>query len=508
MVWCSLLVAAAGEPVAPPTPVLEQVVLVGNVVFPADYYRAALAEAGFERRPFPARAAAQRLQKLLRRNGYALAEVRAAVRNGRPALIIDEGRLAKVVFVGAGSLRTLQLQLTVTLPHDVFHKELVASQLDALQHDLGLRCQYSVVRVVRDHNGVQLDMFDEKLPPRFELHIRVAQSEWNTGVGLHGTINGADGLRLGVSYGDRGLFWAQDAWRVRGDLGAKLFDETSQTPMSLGLARAALDLRWYTPPFAGRRLRTFLWLYGDYLVRQRPLEYVDFYHWLRTGTVANLGWDFGGGRLVSLGLGGEHRALTSVTQPADPPRRFAPFGEWRLVSVAQGELVFDPKEPRRDRHHWLKAEARYFRNADGDNEASLEGAYQKVWELGWHDLWLRGQGMALLGTYPLMDEEPLSRFVRGVFPDEFTAGVANLSVEFRFSLVRDLLKLSSYLDVAVHAPTRFGPRPAPVQGAFAAGLGANLLILDTIQADLYYGLGLMTDGRVDPGLALRMIKAY
>jgi hypothetical protein len=48
----------------------------------------------------------------------------------------------------------------------------------------------------------------------------------------------------------------------------------------------------------------------------------------------------------------------------------------------------------------------------------------------------------------------------------------------------------------------------PIRGAFAVGAGGNALLLDTIQADLYYGVGLLTDGRLDHGMALRMTKAF
>jgi hypothetical protein len=331
---------------------------------------------------------------------------------------------------------------------------------------------------------------------------------WSLGWNLHLTANGADGLRLGTSYGDRGLLFRSDVWRARVDVGGKRFTDADGTHPWFGLARAFSDVRWYTPPFGGSDLRTFIWFYGDYLVRQRPREQIDAYSWFRGGVLANVAYTWGDGREVAFGLGGEQRSLLEVEQPTAPARRFARFGEWRLVSALQGDLVLDPGNIRRDRHHQLHAELRFYRNADGENQGWGEATYQKVIELGWHDLWLHAHGMGLIGAFPLMDEEPINRHVRGVFSKDFSPRIAAASVEFRFSLVRDVAKLSAYFDAAAYEPSPFAGRAPPVRGAFAGGLGAHALILDFMQADLYYGIGVLTNGRVDHGLAGRLVKAF
>lgn len=496
--------AAADEPVR-----LAELDFEGHVVFASAYYRAALADAGFGDQPFQLKAAARQLQRLLRRNGYTIAQVRVALRDGRPVLVIDEGRLARIVFIGANTVRTLQLQLTVSLPQDVFNKEVLLPQLANIQRDLGLRCQYEIVRTGREHEGLQLDeLFDAGTPARFELRIRFSQPAFREGWLLHSTYNMADGLRLGTSYGATGLFFDRDAWRVRADVGGKRFLDVERDSGWYGLSRAIVDLRWYTPPFGDRDLRTFAWVYGDYLVRQRIREQLEAYRWFRGGALANVAYAWNDNLEVAIGLGGEERSLIDVDQPADAARRFARFDEWRLITALQNDLLFDPKTVRRDRHHQLHLELRYLRSANGDNQGWGELSYQKVFELGWHELWLRAHGVGLVGAFPIMDEEPVNRHVRGVFPEDFTPRILAASVEFRFSLLRDLAMLSAYADAAGFAPTPFGDRAPPVRGAFAGGLGVHALVLDFIQVDVYYGAGIMTDGRFDHGLAGRLIKAY
>jgi hypothetical protein len=505
--WPARAVAGTGE--AYP---LANVRFVGNVVFENAYYRAALLEWGYgNKRPLRPPLAAKRLQRMLQRRGFLIANVQAQSVGGHIVFHIDEGRLAKVVIMGRGSVRTLQLQLVVSLPHNVYNQELLEKQLDDIQREHGIQSAYELVPATRDHQDFQIDaLFDDARPPGFELHIHLASSRWDDGLKLHVTVRGADGLGLGTSYGDHGLLVGNDQWRIRVDAAAKWFRETSSEQAGIGLSRSVFDARWYTPPLFRNRFRPFLWTYADYLVRQRPMEGVEFYRWFRGGALLNLGLQWSDNMMVALGFGAEYRMLIDVDHPDTNSELLKEFQEIRGTSVLQTELIFDPRNPRRDRHHHLNIETRLL-VLSSETEVDYLAArwqYQYVREIGWHDLWLRSRALGLLGGFEIMDEEPINQHVRGVFTDVYSARVASGSIEFRFSLWRDLLKLSTYFDAAVYQASPFGPPGQAVQAAFASGVGINFLLLDFAQFDIYYGAGYATNYRWDHGLAARIKKAY
>ena len=57
----------------------------------------------------------------LDRAGYILASARVVPSGGRLLVDVDEGHVEKIVFIGAGSLRTLQLKLDLNMPHHVIN---------------------------------------------------------------------------------------------------------------------------------------------------------------------------------------------------------------------------------------------------------------------------------------------------------------------------------------------------------------------------------------------------
>jgi len=505
LLFTSLLAVAA---TAEPYP-LANVRFEGNLVLDDTYYRSTLLEWGYGRQiSLKPRIVAKRLQRHLRRKGYTLAVVRAQAHDSLVVFRVDEGRLAKVVFIGRGSVRTLQLQLLVSLPGDVFHRDTLEEQLEMVRLELEIDSRYEIIRTGREHEGMQFDDLLDTRPPRFELHIHLAHPSSNAGLRAHIHIGGTDGLKLGASYGDGSLMLDDDRWRIRLDVAGNRFIDPDGSGSTYGFSRGIVDARWYTPPFARKMMRSFFWLYSDFMVRQRPLEDIDFYRWVRTGLIGNISLEWRRGQMVALGFGGEQRSLVDIDQPADVLNPLDTFSQWRAVAVLQTDITFDARNRRRDRHHKLAAELRFLVDGDRKQQGVATWDYTLVTEFGWHDLWLRSRGAALVGDYQIMDEEPLKRHVRAAFGQVYGPRMASLSTEFRFSLWRDLVKVSTYLDGATYDPSRHGTDRARIRVALGAGIGINVLFLDFVQTDFYWGGGWLSNNTWDQGITLRLKKAY
>jgi hypothetical protein len=504
LLFLSLIAGTTAEPYP-----LARVRFEGNLVLNDNTYRSLLLEWGYGRQLLlKPRVAARRLQRHLRRRGYTLAEVRAQNRDDLVVFRVDEGRLGKVIIFGRDTARTLQLKLRMSLPGNVFHRATVEQQLATIRTDFGIDSRYQLVRTGREHDGLQFDDLIESSPPRFELRIHAASGEWDDGLHARLHVGDADGVTVGISYGKHALFSDGDRWRVRAEAAGNRFESSDGSGDVYDFSRGILDARWFTAAFADDAMRSFFWMYGDFMVRGRPLEGIDFYRWVRTGVLANVSLEWQRGRMVALGLGGELRALVSIDQPGDQIAALEPFSQWRAAAVLQTELVFDPNNSRLDRRHELDAELRYLIDGAAEQQAGAAWRYRTVIELGWNDLWLYSRGAVLLGDYRIMDEEPLRHHVRSVFGQVFAPRLLSGGSEYRISLWRDLFKLSAYLETALYDPSRFSTDRAVVRLAVAAGVGINLLLLDFVQADLYWGGGWLSNNTWDQGVSLRLSKAY
>jgi len=82
------------------------------------------------------------------------------------------------------------------------------------------------------------------------------------------------------------------------------------------------------------------------------------------------------------------------------------------------------------------------------------------------------------------------------------------SLEFRYSLLRDKVKIGVFNDTGVwrHLPRNDKNQKAELAGSFGASLG--LFVFDEIQLDAYYGLGWSSDGYTSTGLALAIKEAF
>ncbi len=111
-------------------------------------------------------------------------------------------------------------------------------------------------------------------------------------------------------------------------------------------------------------------------------------------------------------------------------------------------------------------------------------------EFSWHDLWLKKPCDAFhaFGDVQFQDEENLGELLRGVF-GTFERRAGNIELEFRFSLSRDILKVSFFTQFAAWGEIDRPTNNEALRLGVAAGPGFHALILGMFQMDLYASVG-------------------
>jgi Surface antigen variable number repeat. len=512
---CVFLLGAAA-PAAEHSP---QIRIHGNHLLSEEIYRAIVyLPPGAAADQATANVVVRQLFSFLYRSGFVLASVKAHPTDDAIDVNIDEGRLDKIVFIGASSLMTLRLKLELDLPNHIFNQSSLRRQLKQFGEKYGFHdLTYRLVPTSPiDHEGPQLSNLwtvqgYDMLPPQshYELWITVGNKEWGTGLGINLTYDFPDGLEPGVSYQSESLLFDRDRWQVSADIGGKLRSHLGTTQTYPVLSRFITEGRYYAPPLFGISLRPFIWLVSDLVSRQRADLGIDIYYSERLEGSLNLGYDIVPGLLVFAGGGVDQRYFFGLTQTKDAtvvslPNQFRPFVLGRL------ESLFNPNEVRRDNRHVFWVEERHYWSTPGGQLDRLSLYYQKVFNIGWNDLRLKTRGVWLWGSgVEFDDEEPVGgRYIRGVFGDRYyVRRVANLSLEFRLSISRDVYKVSVFHDLAV-----FGgldeERKETAMAADSFGLGFHVLILDLFQLDLYYALGFDSHKNFDHGIAVSLTNVF
>jgi hypothetical protein len=469
-----------------------------------------------------AKLAGSRIRTFLHRAGYELAEVEACVVEGRVVIKVDEGRLEKVVVRGGGAVATVLVQLELALPGQIFNRPELERQLRELASRHGftdLRYEIVPVREVA-HEGVQIEeiglVHGKPLvrvgEGRYELHVIAGARTWDQGADYTLRVR-SDQVVGGAGYRGVGTLMADDRWHARAEAGIG-FVEDLVGKDSFVLDRAGAELRWYTPAMAGA-LRPFLDLRGDADREQRADLDVASLWWSRVTASANFAWTFDAGPEVSAGGGVQLRRLSRVRQdPATTGMLLTGFSHTRPFVRFGCDCVLDPLEMRDDRHHRVVAEVTWFAEPLGDEAggtfARFEIDYQKVFELGWHDLWLRGTGAALVGDRAVPDEVPLGgSYLRGVFGRAaYSPLLGRVGLDFRYSLTRDVIKIGAFTDVVAYDESDLAETDPKIRAGGSLGPGFHVLVLNAVQIDVFYAVGLLSDGRVDHGGALFLKKAY
>jgi hypothetical protein len=513
MLLALLLLAAPGDPL----------VFHGNVAMVEDVYRAVLdLPAGTQATPANARLVATGLLRFLRKSGYKLATVRARVQGEQIAVDIDEGLLDKTIFIGGGAFETLRLRLDLHLQNDVFNQFELERQLRAIGRRLGLSgFAYEIVPVT-NASGPGLKLQDlqplEELslgllrPGRpYELHILIQPGVFRPGISPELEINSLEGGAIGATYnGGRFLFDAD-----RFDLGGRVAGAVRQglapgAGSSFVFTRALAEGAFATAPLWGL-VRPSIRGRADLSDRQRPdLNLDSFKFFTLEAGVQLLVWPLPHLH-ASLGAGVERRLLFNVQPVGPPPMEIPLIAQSRPFAAASLEVTFDPAVVRRDHHHQAFFEGRLYGAPHDGTSAALHlfAHYQKLFALGWNEIWLEARAVSRTGFVIFPEEVSIGGdALRGPFGAEYTRRLAALDLEFRYSLLRDLFKLGVFHNLVAYGRIDRGTLAETLSLADSFGLGVHALIIDEFQLDAYFGTGLATGGRSDRGASLNIHQAY
>src|SRR2546426_6145482 len=439
----------------------------GNVALLEDVYRSYLdLPANTRATSATARTVSTRLASFLHRAGYALATARARAEGEQIIIDIDEGRLDKVIFLGGGAFETLRLRLDLNIQQDVFNQPELERQLAGLARRLGLgEFAYEIVPVPNVTTPrVQLDDFDpiEKIsggairPGRpYELHILVQPGRFRPGISPEVEINSVQGGALGATYHSGRLIFQDDRWEVGGLLAGALRQQLDGSGSSFTFTRALGRVAYEAPPIAGV-FRPSLRARADMTDVQRADLNLESFMFARLEAGVHLLFLPTPSIRASLGGGVERRLLYSL-QPATgqtpvfgPSYELAhtrPYGEVAL------ELTFDPEIIRRDRHHRLGVDVRFYGPPHPEDQGAVHVAasYQKMFPFGWNEMWFEMFGISRTGFVLFPEETSIGGdILRGPFGGEYARRSAGLDLEYRLSLLRDVFKLGIFHNLAAY----------------------------------------------------------
>jgi hypothetical protein len=504
------------------------VVFHGNVLFHDFFYRSLLdLPKDATATPAVAQAVATKLGEFLRRAGYDLATVQARVEGDQIVVEIDEGQLDKVVVIGQGFVKTIRSKLEISLPFNVFNRPFLEERLRELGRRYPLnQYSYELAPVVAPAGSAGREEKDEfgfyNLRPllgipaarpgqRYELHIFIASPPGKQGVSPDVEIGSPEGLGVGARYGTAGLLLKEDRLELLGRVAGAIrsnLDTSSSKPV---LSRLLGQARWFSSPILGQTIRPELTVRANLWQLQRSDLRLNNYSLSTFSSSLDANMTFRPGLALSLGLGLERRLLYNIQKAIDssPLVDQTPKGQTRPYVEAVLDAIFNPAELRTDRKHRLNVETNYYTGSTSSGTSYwLRVGYQRYFPIGWHELWIQAHGTLLGGQVLFVDEEPIGRHMHGPFgASEFATRLASNGVEFRYSIVRDLLKLGIFYDQVIYGGIDRLAGTQTLRFAGSGGLALHLLVADEFQCDLYFGAGVTTGGVVEyaPALSLRQV---
>lgn len=477
--------------------------------------------------------------RFLRKAGYDIATVNAKLENGTITLRIDEGRLEKIVFRGGLTVQTLQFKVALFLDQDIFNRYALERQIESLSKSIGIHIvRWALVPTANpDHIGWQLthipaiegmELLHEREP--YELHFWFEEHDWNEGTGADLRSSYLDGLEIGVNRQGRSLFVDGDRWRAAASIGGGIRKRILDQSYYPHFSRAFGELKYYLPPFAGDQLEVFFWLTGTVIGRNRPDLALENYNEGSSLLSGHVRVKLGHGFSLAFGVGAEYRQIfnthVSIAVPnsehvddvldqegvhlKEVRRRLRAFAELR------GNWMITKNPERPDRDHFLEAGTRYYFGIDPGTNDPLTNQfpygwvyekYQKVFDFGWNDLWLKSHARFAWGDVAFHDEQPLAEYLRGILGIIWVRKAANFSAEYRFSVTRDILKLSLFVEVAawgqpsgrlglcrdsdgtIDVTNCPGSRPETLRFGGTGGPGIHILLQGDFQLDIYGSFG-------------------
>ncbi len=501
------------------------VVFHGNVLFHDFLYRSLLdLPKDATATPAEARAVATKLRKFLRQAGYELATVYAQVEGDQIAVEIDEGQLDKLVVIGQGFVDTVRSKLELSLPSNVFNRPFLEQRLRELGKRYRLKLySYELAPVVvpavphqKDELGIDeleplLGMPAIRPGQRYELHVFIASISGSQGVSPELETGGLEGLGVGALYRGTRLLLRDDRLELNGRLAVAVrsnLDTGSSRPV---LSRVLGQARWISSPVLGQTIRPELTVRADLWRLQRSDLRLESYNLSTFSSSLDASLTFRPGLRLAVGLGLERRFLYGIQKAinSSPVIDATPKAQTRPYGEAVVEAIFNPSELRTDRKHELDIETRYYPGSTSSGSSYwLRAGYRRRFPIGWHELLIQAHATLLGGQVLFMDEEPIGSHMHGPFgASEFATRLASNGVEFRYAILRDVLKAGIFYDQVIYGGIDRVAGTQSLKFAASGGLALHLLVADEFQCDFYFGVGVTTGGAVEyaPVLSLRQV---
>jgi hypothetical protein len=478
--------------------------------------------------PETSKLVAATLANFLREAGYELAKVRAQVKGDQIEVEIDEGALDKIIVFGTGWLTALRFRSALAMPMDVFNRRLFELQMPKLARQFGLsnyRYELWPVHLLDTDNAAPLEGIEElrampmlRAARGYELRVLTHGDPWGAGFSPEIILNGSIGFGVGGRYRLKDVIQDGDRWQAHFRLGGTM--RSSLDPNGGTHPVNTLDYvttRWLSPPLGGKPagLRITVAPRFELWTLQRSDLNLDSYRIQTLELGAGAGSQLSSGFALFFTTGVQRRWIFNVEATKGTALSLdvtqVPNVSNRGFLRANSTYTFNPDELRQDMRDSvaleLNAVAPMSAHGGGFFRFDLQG--RKLFALGWHELRTGLHLGGALGDIWYPDDIPLDDFLRiGFGLAKHTHRAGTLSLEFRYSLLRDKVKLAVFNDVGLW---RHLPRDDVQQGAELAGSaggGIGLFLLDQLQLDVLYGVGWSADGYMRNGLALSIKEAF
>jgi len=507
----------------------DLVVFKGTLLFNEHVYRALLRlPASASATQETARDVAAQLAHFLAEAGYDLAKVRAQVRGSQIEVHIDEGALDKIILSRVGWLTALRFRAALNLPLDVFNRRVFDAQMRQLARQFGMRdYRYELwpVHMLDDDNAMKLPGIEELRalpflrPARgYELRVFAESEPWGTGFSPEVIVNGSVGLAVGGRYRWKDILQKGDRWQTHFRVGGGFRDSLDANATTRVVNTVDyLTARWLSPAWGGAKdgLRITIAPRGELWTLQRGDLHIDTVRVATGELVGGFGAQLTSAFALYFNLGLQRRWVFGLQTPQGatllPDVNAVPNVSNRVFVRFISNLTFNPEEMRQDLRNVIALDMSAFRPTMGNDVGFLRLDLQgrRSFAIGWHELRLGARLTGETGDIWYLDEIPLNDHLRiGFGLAKYTHRVASLSLELRWSLARDKVKIGAFNDLGVW---RHLPRDDPGQKpdvAGSAGAGLFFLLFDELQVDMYYGIGWSTDNYRQLAFALSIKEAF
>lgn len=497
----------------------------GNVVFSPNVYEAVVGlSPSTPINDRVSRRVETEVLRFLRASGYTLARVAARPRGDVVDVVVDEGRLRRVVFPGQDAMHAIGMTLALDLQDNVFNEPDFEAKLPEIERQFGVTITgYELVPTEeesgRDFGIPGLPGFKTlsewlNVPTRggWELFVFSSRDELPAGWGLNADFVGPDGLTTSLFHRWRSVLLRDDRLEVSPEIGLRVQDILTDGEGRRFWSRVGGGVRWVSPPLGGGRVRPFVWPRALVISRQRRDLNIELYDFFQFEPVVGGRIPVGDWLELRLGAGGQYRNLLLVRQEPDAAEipKETPADEWRALFSVGAEIRFGREPLRLDRGHHIDLEGRAYTLVGRQALYYFSAGYEKVWPVfEYDDFELRFGGETVAGDVTFTDEVRVADHVRGLFGDEFyTDHITSASLEYRYALVENVLKVAAFHDGALfRGVDRETGRQFP-RVANAFGLGLTAVVFEVFEASVYGAFGFMSEGPSDLGLVFSLRQLF